>query len=61
MDANKRHNHLRVPRDDVAALVGHERSFSLQVYSAGKSVGELKRIVEKVKYPGLLLDHLYAE
>jgi integrase len=50
----------RVPRDDVAALVGHERSFSLQVYSAGKSLVELKRIVEQVNYPGLDLSHLHA-
>ena len=44
-----------VAQGDVAALVGHERGFSFDRYSGGKSLLALKEIVERVSYPGLRL------
>jgi len=40
---------------DVAAIVGHERGFSFDRYSEGKSLPALRDIIERVKYPGLRL------
>jgi integrase len=49
-----------VNRGDIAALIGHERGFTLETYSGGKGLAALKQIAEKIKYPGLRLAHLYA-
>lgn len=50
-----------VPNADIAALIGHERGFTLDVYSKGLEPKRLRGIVEKVKYPGLNLKHLHVE
>lgn len=47
-------------RDDIAALIGHERGFTLETYSGGKGLKALHGIVQRVKYPGLRLGHLHA-
>jgi len=51
----------RVPQADIAGLVGHERGFTLDVYAPlGLDLAALQRIMEKVRYPGLRLTHLYT-
>jgi len=51
----------RVPQADIAGLIGHERGFTLDVYAPlGLDLAALQRIMEKVRYPGLRLAHLYA-
>ncbi len=46
-------------RDDIAALIGHERGFTLETYSGGKGLKALRDIVQRVRYPGLRLTDLY--
>jgi integrase len=48
-------------RGDIAALIGHERGFTLDVYSGGKELPALKKIVELIRYDGLELSHLYIK
>lgn len=48
-------------RDEIAALIGHERGFTLETYSGGKGLQALASIVEKVEYSGLKLDHLHVK
>ena len=47
-------------RDDIAALIGHERGFTLETYSGGKGLKALRDIMQRVKYPGLRFNHLYV-
>jgi site-specific recombinase XerD len=47
-------------RDDIAALIGHERGFTLETYSGGKGLKALQAIMQRVKYPRLRLQHLYV-
>jgi integrase len=49
-----------VLRSDAAAIVGHERGFTYDVYSAGPGLARLQNIVEKVGYGGLQIAHLYV-
>jgi integrase len=49
-----------VPQSDVAAIVGHERGFTFDVYSAGPGLARLAGIVEKVEYSGLRIAHLHV-
>jgi integrase len=35
---------------DIAAIVGHERGFTLGVYSSGKSLRALSEVVEKMQF-----------
>ena len=42
-----------VPIADAAALLGHGRGFSWDVYSSGPGVKRLQELVEKVEYPGI--------
>ncbi len=51
----------RVPRKDIAAVIGHERGFTLGTYSQGPGLPRLQEIVEKINYPGLALDHLHIK
>jgi integrase len=44
-----------VPSHDIAAVVGHARGFTLNVYSGGKGLALLRDIVEKAQWPGLVL------
>jgi integrase len=44
-----------VARSDIGALVGHERGFTLDVYSKGLRLPRLQELVEKIGYPGLRL------
>jgi len=46
-------------RDDIAALIGHERGFTLETYSGGKGLRALREIMQRVRYPGLRLSHLH--
>jgi integrase len=50
-----------VPETDIQALIGHERGFTLETYSGGLGLERLKKIVEKVQYPGLDLRRLYVK
>ena len=45
-------------RDEIAALIGHERGFTLETYSSGKGLEALRQIAERIKYPGLRLGYL---
>jgi integrase len=45
-----------VPQHDIAAVIGHERGFTLDTYSGGKGLATLKEIVERVTYPGLVIE-----
>ena len=47
-------------RDDIAALIGHERGFTLETYSGGKGLKALQAIMQRVKYPRLRLQHLHV-
>jgi integrase len=47
-------------RDDIAALIGHERGFTLETYSGGKGLKALQALMQRVKYPQLRLQHLYV-
>jgi integrase len=49
-----------VVHGDIAAVLGHERGFTLSTYSKGLELRRLQEIVEKIRYPGLRLAHLYA-
>lgn len=49
-----------VNRGDIAALIDHERGFTLETYSGGKGLEALCQIAEKIKYPGLRLTHLHV-
>lgn len=49
-----------VSQPDVAAIVGHKRGFTFDRYSEGKGLLALKAVVDKVRYDGLLLDHLHG-
>jgi integrase len=49
----------KIPQSDLAALIGHERSFTFDVYSEGLELERLQGITEKIEYPGLRLGHLY--
>jgi integrase len=42
-----------VHRADIAAVVGHERGFTLDTYSGGKGLIALATIIERVEYAGL--------
>jgi integrase len=42
-----------VKSTDIAAVLGHERGFTLDTYSKGLELPALQAIVEKIKYPGL--------
>jgi hypothetical protein len=43
---------------DIAELIGHERGFTVETYAPfGLPMPALKELVERIKYPGLRLDH----
>jgi integrase len=44
-----------VPREDVAAIVGHSRGFTFSVYSDGPGLKRLAEAIAKVRYEGLKL------
>ena len=49
-----------VPESAAVDVLGHEKlSMSYRVYSAGLTIRQLRRIVEKIAYPALDLSHLY--
>jgi integrase len=49
----------RVHQSEAALIVGHERGFTYTRYNPlGLELPALRRIVEKIKYPGLDLSHL---
>jgi hypothetical protein len=49
-----------VPLADAAALPGHSRGFSWDIYSSGPGLSRLRDLVERIEYEGLWLDHLHA-
>ena len=45
----------------LAELIGHEQGFTLSVYAPMQlPVKALRELVERVRYPGLRLDHLHV-
>jgi hypothetical protein len=51
-----------VHQSEIARLVGHEPGFTVKTYNpVGLGLRELRAIVEKIKYPGLKLAHLYVK
>jgi hypothetical protein len=47
---------------EIAELIGHERGFTVETYAPlGLPIPVLKEFVERIKYPGLRLKHLYVE
>lgn len=53
-------DNARVPQSDVAAIIGHERGFTFDTYSAGLDLPALQSIVDKIEFEGLKISHLYA-
>jgi integrase len=46
---------------EIAELIGHEQGFTLSVYAPMQlPMKALRELVERVKYPGLKLDHLHV-
>jgi integrase len=51
----------RVHQSEAALIVGHERGFTYAKYNpVGLELPALRAIVEKIRYPGVSLTHLYA-
>jgi integrase len=51
----------RIPESEAVQVLGHEKlSMSYDIYSLGLDMKGLRRVVEKIKYPGLDLSHLYV-
>jgi integrase len=49
----------RVHQSEAALIVGHERGFTYEVYNPlGLQLSALRKIVEKIKYPGVSFAHL---
>lgn len=45
----------------LSELIGHEEDFTLSVYASMQlPMPALKELIERVRYPGLQLDHLHA-
>jgi integrase len=53
-------DNARVPEPDAAAIIGHERGFTFDTYSAGLDLPALQSIVDKIDFKGLDIRHLYA-
>lgn len=53
-------DNARVPQSDVAAIIGHERGFTFDTYSAGLDLPALQSIVDQIQFDGLNISHLYA-
>lgn len=53
-------DNARVVQTDVAAIIGHERGFTFDTYSAGLQLPVLQSIVDRIGYDGLNINHLYA-
>jgi integrase len=49
-----------VHQGNAAVLLGHTRGFTFDTYSGGKELQALQAMVERVGYPGLVLDHLHV-
>ena len=46
---------------EIAELIGHERGFTVETYAPlSLPVSRLKSLIERIKYPGLLLKPLYV-
>jgi hypothetical protein len=46
---------------EIAELIGHKRGLTVETYAPlGLPMPALKELVERIKYPGLRLDHLNA-
>ena len=46
---------------EIAELIGHERGFTVETYAPlGLPMPALKELIERIRYPGLRLTHLYT-
>ncbi len=46
---------------EIAELIGHERGFTVETYAPlGLPMARLKSLIERIKYPGLRLEHLHV-
>jgi integrase len=46
---------------EIAELIGHERGFTVETYAPlSLPVSQLKSLIERIKYPGLILKPLYV-
>jgi hypothetical protein len=46
---------------EIAELIGHEQGFTFSVYAPMQlPMKALKELIERVRYPGLRLSHLYV-
>ena len=47
---------------EIAELIGHEQGFTLSTYAPMQlPMPALKELIERIKYPGLKLNHLHAK
>jgi hypothetical protein len=51
----------RATAAEIAELIGHEQGFTFSVYAPMQlPMKALKELIERVRYPGLRLGHLYV-
>jgi len=51
----------RTTPSEIAELIGHERGFTVETYAPLQlPLPRLKTMVERIKYPGLRLNHLHV-
>jgi integrase len=52
----------RATQVEIAELIGHEQGFTFSVYAPMQlPVKALKELIERIRYPGLRLNHLYVK
>jgi integrase len=51
----------RATQVEIAELIGHEQGFTFSVYAPMQlPIKALKELIERIRYPGLRLSHLYT-
>lgn len=51
----------RATAAEIAELIGHEQGFTFSVYALMQlPLKALKELIERIRYPGLRLSHLYV-
>jgi integrase len=51
----------RATAAEIAELIGHEQGFTFSVYAPMQlPMKALKELIERIRYPGLRLSHLYV-
>ena len=52
----------RATQVEIAELIGHEQGFTFLVYAPMQlPMKALKELIERIRYPGLRLNHLYVK